>query len=338
MARLLQPDRHLGGRLGWAGLAALALALAGCGRPTALPVGADGLPRVRFQTDWYPQAEHGGFYQAVAKGYYRDAGLNVEILPGRPGLTPVQAVLSGLADLAMSRGDDVISMISRDLPLVVVGAYMEHDPQGILVHAEDTVRTFRDLNGRTLMAGPGMNWTDFIQRKYGIHFRTIPVNYGIAQFMADPKFTQQCFVTSEPYYVRLHGGNPRVIPISDSGYDPYRVIFTTDRFLQTHRREVAAFMSASLRGWADFMGGDPSPGAALIIKGNAQMTPELVRFSIQAMKDYRIVEGDPKKGEYLGLMTRRRMQDQIDILGSMGLLGEPIKVDDFVTFDFVPKK
>jgi NitT/TauT family transport system substrate-binding protein len=138
-------------------LLAAALALsAGCSRPAATETAAGGpaLPVVRFKTDWYPQAEHGGFYQAVAKGYYREAGIDVDIVPGGPGVLVPQIVLAGQADIAMGRSDDMIVFVSKGLPFVVVGVYMERDPQAILVHDESPVRTFADLNNRTIMGVP----------------------------------------------------------------------------------------------------------------------------------------------------------------------------------------
>jgi NitT/TauT family transport system substrate-binding protein len=315
------------------------LASAGCSRHGANPSGAPSPAapeKVRFQTDWFPQAEHGGFYQALAKGIYRRAGLDVEILNGRPGFTAPQSVMSGVSDLAMARSDDIITMVSRGLPLVIVGAFMQHDPQGILVHAEDSIRTFPDLNGRTLMAGPGVNWTDYLKRKFQIDFHLIPVNFGIAQFMADPHFAQQCFVTSEPYYVEQHGGHPRVLLISDSGYDPYRVMFTSREFLRDHPGAVRAFVAASLRGWDDFMNGDPSPAIALITQRNVQMPVGLIRYSIQALGDNHCIAGWADRGERLGRMTPQRMQEQSDILAEMKIIAQPVPVRDFTDFDFVP--
>ena len=127
--------------------ASAAAALAGCSKPAesaSAAAGAAGLPaplpKVRFKTDWFPQAEHGGFYQAVAKGFYRDAGIDVEIVPGGPGVPVEDIMLAGQVDLAMGRSDDMIAWVSRGVPLMTVGVYMERDPQAILVHDEDNVQ------------------------------------------------------------------------------------------------------------------------------------------------------------------------------------------------------
>jgi NitT/TauT family transport system substrate-binding protein len=318
--------------------AALAL-LAGCSKPAPPAASAPApaaLPKVRFKTDWYAQAEHGGFYQALAKGYYRDAGIDVTIVPGGPGVLVPQVMLAGQVDIAMGASDDLVMYGSKGLPFVAVGVYMERDPQAILVHDESPVRTFADLNHRTIMAVQGVNWIEYLKAHYHIDFNLIPENFGIAQFMADKDFIQQCFVTNEPYYVRKNGGHPRTLLIADSGFDPYRVMYTTQRFLRDHPAEVRAFVAASLRGWDDFMNGDPAPAKALIAKDNENMTNEFMDFTIKVMRDERMVSGKAEHGERLGLMTRRRMQDQVDLLFQLKIIPELIPLDRFARFDFMP--
>jgi NitT/TauT family transport system substrate-binding protein len=319
--------------------AAFALLLAGCSKsvPTPAPGNAASLPKIRLKTDWYAQAEHGGFYQALARGFYRDAGIDVEIVPGGPGVLVPQVVLAGQVDMAIGSSDDMILWVSKGVPFVVVGVYMERDPQAILVHDESPVRTFADLNHRTIMAVQGVNWIEYLKGHYHIDFNLIPSNFGITQFMADKDFIQQCFVTNEPYYVKKNGGHPRTLLIADSGFRPYRIIYTTQAFLDGHPDEVRAFVTASVHGWADFMNGDPSAAKALIAKANENMTEEFMDYSIKAMHDEHIVDGKPENGERLGLMTRERMQEQVTVLAQLNIIPQLIPLEKFVRFDFVPK-
>jgi NitT/TauT family transport system substrate-binding protein len=321
-------------------LAALLAALAGCSRPAPADTRAAGsaapLTKVRFKTDWYPQGEHGGFYQALARGFYREAGLDVEIVSGGPGVLVPQLMASGQVDIAMSRSDDMIVYASQGLPFVIVGVYMEHDPQALLVHEEDSVRTFADLNHRSVMAIPGVYWMDYLRTKYHLDLREIPLNYGLAQFMADKTFIQQCFLTNEPYYVRKNGGHPRTIRLADSGYDPYRVIFTTQAYLRGHEEAVRSFIAASLRGWDDFMNGDPAPAKAMILKLNQAMSDDFVDYSMKAMRDEKIIFGDPGAGERLGRMTRKRMQEQVEVLAQLKIIPQLIPLEKFARFDLLP--
>jgi NitT/TauT family transport system substrate-binding protein len=259
------------------------------------------------------------------------------IVAGGPGITPIQALMSGFSDISVGRSDDVIVDVSQGLPLVIVGVYMEHDPQAILVHEEDTIRTFRDLNGRTMMAAPESNWVSYLKIRYHIDFQLIPLNFGMGEFMANKRFTQQCFVTNEPYYVRKNGGHARTLLIADSGYDPYRCLMTTRHFLREHPDAVRKFMEASIRGWKDFMNGDPEPALKLIASRNDQIGYDIMHFSIQAMREQNIVAGRPELGEQIGLMTRSRLEDQARILAQIGITKSALPVESFATFDYLPR-
>jgi NitT/TauT family transport system substrate-binding protein len=310
--------------------------LGGCSKAPAPAASPSAYPRIRFKTDWYAQAEHGGFYQALARGYYRDAGLDVSIDQGGPGALVSQLMLAGQADIAMGRSDDMILWGSQGIPFVIVGVYMERDPQAILVHEEGPVRTFADLNGRTVMGEQGSDWIDFLKAHYHIDFNLIPMNFGLAQFMADKNFIQQCFVTNEPYFVRKNGGHPRTLLMSDAGFNPYRVIYTTRRFADRYPGAVRAFVAASYRGWADFMGGDPSPAKALIAKVNPNMTEDFMDYSIGAMRDYHLYTGKAEAGDRPGLMTRARLEEQDRILLDLKIIPELIPLDRFARFDLMP--
>ena len=186
------------------------------------------------------------------------------------------------------------------------------------------------------MATPGVYWMDYLRLKYHLELREIPLNYGLAQFMSDRTFIQQCFLTNEPYYVTKNGGHPRTIRLSESGYDPYRVIFTTQAYLKEHREAVRAFVEASLRGWDDFMNGDPGPAKASIMKLNENMSDEFINFSMKAMRDEKIIFGKPEAGERLGMITRRRLQDQVDTLAQLKIIPQLIPLEKFVRFDLLP--
>jgi NitT/TauT family transport system substrate-binding protein len=317
-------------------VAGLSLCLAGCGRNDAVRAPA-GLVKIRFQTDWYPQPEHGGYYQALAKGFYAAEGLDVEILPGGPNAQVKQQVALGKVEMGMTNGDDVIVAAARGLPIRMVAAEMQRDPQGILFHEEHPLRDLRDLQGRTLMAGSVSTWLDVVRKKLGVQFNQMPLVGDLARFMGDPTLVQQCFVTNEPYFARQRGARVGAILIASDTYEPYRVIFTSREYLARHPDLVAKFVRASIKGWVDYLGGDPEPGNALIRAKRPDLTPEFCAYSIKAMNDYRLVSGDPAKGEFVGQLTAARLQKQIDLLREIGVLDQPVTVADVATFEFIPK-
>lgn len=300
----------------------------------APPPGA--LRKVVLQTDWFPQAEHGGFYQALAKGFYREAGLDVVILSGGPGAAIKVSVAKGDADFGMYRSDDVIMAASRGLPLIMVGAVLQHDPEALLVHEESPVKTLADLNGHRVIAPVSMTWIPYVQKKYGIKFDLTPVNYSLAVFLADKDAIQQCIVTSEPYFVAQHGVRFRTLPLADPGYDPYHTLMCRRELVRTSPGVVRAFLAASIRGWHDYLEGDPAPANALIRQRNPEMSAGQLAYSRGELITRKLVAGDPAKGEGIGRILVARIQSQIEVLTSLKILEKPVAAASVVTPEFLP--
>ena len=322
-------------RLFFAGLALIATS--GCGQKTpAVAASGATLVKVRFQTDWFPQPEHGGYYQALAKGYYAAEGLDVEILPGGPNAQVMSSVAVGRADLGMTNGDDVIVAVARGVPIKMVAAEMQRDAQGILFHAEHPIRSLQDLQGKTIMAGAGSAWIEVVRHKLGVKFNLIPLVGDLARFVNNPEFVQQCFVTNEPYFVGQRGVSVGALLIANETYEPYRVMFAGQTFLTQHPDVVAKFVRASLRGWVDYLTGDPAPANKLLAAKRSDLTPEFMAYSIKAMNDYQLVLGNAAKGERVGLLTAARLTKQIALLQEIGVLDKPVAVNEVATFEFIP--
>jgi NitT/TauT family transport system substrate-binding protein len=315
---------------------AAALLFAGCSRRETTSGGARRPTQVILQTNWYAEAEHGGYYEALAKGYYREENLDVRIVQGGPGAYPVQKVAMGQVQFALARSDDLILASRQNLPVLIVSAQLEHDPQVIIVHAASPVTGFADLDGKSIMAEPGSAWISFLEQKYSIRINTIPENYGIAQFVADKNFIQQGFLTAEPFVFEQLKVPARAMLIADSGYDPYRVLFCSRPFAHSNPEVVRGFVRASIRGWEDCIRGDPSPANDLITADHSESTPAVLAYSWRELRRAHIVDGDAAKGERVGLITRRRLQTQIDTLQQLGLLTDKIPVEQVASFDFLP--
>lgn len=309
------------------------LFLAGCGKSDTTE---SGLPLVKFQTDWYPQAEHGGYYQALTAGYYAEAGLEVDIIAGGPGSLGTQKVATGRADFAMGRSDDVMLAVQEGLPIVIVCALMQHDPQALLLHASNPVESWEDMDGKTVMSTPGAAWALNLEARYGISINLIPMNYGLAQFMADENFIQQCFITNEPFFVRANGIEPKTMLLAQEGYDPYRVIFTSRRYAAQYPERVKAFVAASIKGWESFLDGDNTAAKAMIAERNDAMSNDFMEFSIAAMKENHLIRGRPGLGEANGLIKRERIAAEATSLHELGILREPLAVEQVAMFEFLP--
>jgi NitT/TauT family transport system substrate-binding protein len=200
------------------------------------------------------------------------------------------------------------------------------------------LRGLKDLEGKTLMAGAGSTWIQVVQKKLGVKFNLLPLVGDLARFMNDKNFVQQCFVTNEPFFARQRGADVGALLIANETYQPYRVMFASHRFLSEHPDIVAKFVRASIKGWVDYLTGDPTPANKLLEAKRSDLSPEFMAYSIKAMNDYKLVAGDPAKGEFTGQLTAARLQKQIDLLQEVGVLDKPVKVEEVATFEFVPQR
>lgn len=292
--------------------------------------------KVVMQTDWFPQAEHGGYYQALAGGYYRELGLDVEILPGGPGSALKLKVAKGDADFGMNRSYDIIIGASRGLPLLIVAANMQHDPLALMVHDSSPVKSFQDLNGRVVVGNIGLAYFPFLERKLGLKFEKRQNTYGLGEFLANPDMIQQCLVTSEPFFAQQHGKKVRTLPLVDAGYDSYDAVFCRRELARNSPDLVRDFVAATIRGWREYLEGDPAAANAEILERNPQMSAELIAFSRREMIKRRLVHGDPDKGEAIGRISLERIGGEIDLLRSLQILETPISAPQVATTEFLP--
>lgn len=304
--------------------------------PRAVDGKTPALRKVVLQTDWFPQAEHGGFYQALAKGFYKEAGLDVDIWSGGPGAGIKLKVANGEADFGMSRSDDLMIAASRDMPLVIVAATMQHDPMALMVHADSPVKSFKDLQGRLVIGNVALAYMPFLERKFGITFEKRQNTYGLGEFLANPDAVQQCVVTNEPFFVEQHGQKVRTLPLAASGYDCYHTIFCRRDLIRDAPAVVRTFVHASIRGWRDYLEKDPAPGDGLILKRNAQMTAELLHFSRSELIIRHLVSGDRTKGEDIGQVSLVRLSEQMDTLLALKIMEYPVALGRIATKDFLP--
>ncbi|MEM0911669.1 MAG: ABC transporter substrate-binding protein [Pseudomonadota bacterium] len=300
----------------------------GCTSEDGQKANEQSLEKIVLMTDWYPQAEHGGFYQALAKGFYEEEGLDVEIRSGAnlQDIRPIVAL--GQVDFAIGTTDTTIIGIGRGVPLVGMFPYFQRDPQCIMFHPNNDIETLYDLKDREVMLQASLSYTEYMVKSLGITMNLIPVDYSIARFATDENFIQQCFVTSEPVHLRKQGIETEVIMLSESGFSPYRHIYTSKATLGNKREEAAAFTRASIKGWYDFMYSDPQPGMDLIYKENPQQSEEKMLKSIAEMKKYNIFSGDISNGDVAGLYDAARLQNEVDQLNALGSLDFPVAMED----------
>jgi NitT/TauT family transport system substrate-binding protein len=296
---------------------------------------SNGLYPVKLLTDWYPQPEHGGFYDALVKGYYKDEGLDVTIVPGGPYIVGDQQVAAGAVQFGMSTSDKILEGIGNDEPLIAIGATMQHDPQGIMVHADSNVHGFADLEGHTVAVKPGSTWFAYLLARFNLkNLRTIPATYSVSNFLQDPTYIQQVFVTSEPFFARKSGAQVRTLLTSDTGYDPYRIFETSTLFFKEHPEIVGKFVRASLRGWRDYMN-DPTVANETISKLNPAMSRDQMAFTYQELKDGHFITGAEPGGSQVGQFDAARWQTMYQQLLDLKIIKKPFDPKTAYTTTFL---
>lgn len=327
----------------------LSVLLAGCGPGESkggpapqggtggVPGGGPDAPVLNFIHDWVPEPEHGGYYAADRKGLWKAEGVAVRVLVGGPNSEIEKRVALDPFGLGIVRGDAVFVAVERGLPVVAVNAYFQHDPQGIMVREESPVKGFADLEDRDLAMQIGASWLLYLQKKYDLkRLRVRPVTGNVANFVRDPDWITQAYPTSEPYYALKEGVRSRVLQLSESGFDPYRVIIANRQLVEKHPDLVARFSRGAYRGWQEYFR-NPQPIHDHLRSISPTMEDAGMRFSYVAMRRLRLAEGDPARGESLGAVDPERWRVLGDILRDLGVIRQVPPIDRVVSTAFTPR-
>ena len=292
--------------------------------------------KVVFVTNWYAEAEHGGFYQAIAEGTYQRHGLEVTIKMGGPQVNVYQLLLAGQADFAMGYDIATLNAVEQGLPLVTVAATFQADPAVMIAHPD--VRDLADLKSRTLLIGQASETTfwPWLKAKYGFtEAQKRPYSFSVQAFLVDKNVAQQGYATSEPYSIQKGGVNPRVFLLAASGYPPYaETIVTLQKTMQQKPDVVRRFIQASAEGWLSYLA-NPAPGNALIKRDNREIEDDLLAFSFARMKDFGLVTGGEASKQGVLTMTDARWQQTFDFMVQAGLIKRDVDYRKAYTLQFV---
>ena len=301
----------------------------------ALMIGAaHGAEKFTYLTNWYAEAEHGGFYQAQATGLYKQAGLDVTIKMGGPQVNMLQLMMAGQADCIMGFDVQTIQAWQQGIDAVTVAAAFQKDPVVLIAHPD--VKQFTELKAKTLLVGSAgmVTYWPWLKTKFGFSDKQMrPYNFNIQPFLADKNTAQQGYLASEPFSIEKEGHiKPSVFMLADQGWPPYATTIVCSRkTLNARPQAVAAFVKASMQGWKSYLSADPSPGNALIKKDNPNMTDDLLAYGIRTLKATGTVMGGDAATMGIGTITEARMKQTYDMLVAHKLL-DPKKVSLQNTF------
>lgn len=299
--------------------------------------------KVTFGTNWLPQPEHGGFYQALADGTYARYGLDVTIAPGGPQVNNRLLLPVGKLDFYM--GGNLIqafAAMEQDIPTLVVAALFQKEPQVLMAHPGQGFETLADLKNATLFLSKQTVASSFqwLKAEYGFRDEQVkPYAFSAAPFLADKRSAQQGYATSEPLAIRRQGGfDPKVFLLADYGFDSYATTIETRRDLVTGNPDlVRRFVEASILGWVNYLHGDNAAANALIRKLNPDISKELIAFSIDRMKQDGIVDSGEALTQGVGAMTDARMASFYGKMVKAGVLKPGLDLAKAYSLAFVNK-
>ena len=306
----------------------------------SLPREARALDRVVFGTDWKAEAEHGGYYQAIATGLYRKYGIAVELREGGPQINQSQLLAAGRLDFSIASNSFIgMNFVEQKIPMVAVAALFQKDPAVLIAHQGVGNDSLVALKGKPIMIGGDtrVGWWLFLKAKFGYTDAQIrPYTFDVAPFLANKNAVQQGYLTSEPFLIEQQGVTPNVFLLADVGYASYGSIIETSAKLIAQKPDlVQRFVDASIEGWYSYLHGDPAPGNALIKRDNPEESDALIAYAIKAMKDHGIVDSGDARSAGIGAMTEARWQSFFAVMAAQGLYPKTMDWHAAYTLRFV---
>ena len=279
---------------------------------------------IRFVTDWKAQAEHGGYYQAVADGLYRQVGLDVKIIQGGPDVNVPQLLAGGAADFGMGSNSFIpLNMVRSGVPITAVMAIFQKDPQVLITHPRRDMTSIADMRGKPVLisAATMSAFWPWLRTKFGFSDRQIrKYTHNLAPFIQDPNAIQEGYLTSEPYTIEKQAGfKPKVFLLADYGYPGYaNMVLVPQKRIDTDRATVQGFVDATRLGWQRYLN-NPAKGNALIKRDNPDMTDAILKQALDKMKSHEMVVSGDGKAFGLGSMTDQRWKFFYDTMAGLGL-------------------
>jgi NitT/TauT family transport system substrate-binding protein len=305
---------------------------------------AQALDQVTFGTDWQAEAEHGGYYQALATGIFEKYGLKVTLHQGGPQVNHEQLLAAGRLDFDEAPNSFTsLNFVNQSVPMVAVAAFFQKDPSVLIAHPDAGINSLADLKGKPIMIGADtrVGYWLFLKAKFGYGDDQIrPYNFNMTPFLADKNAVQQGYLTSEPFLIEKQGGlKPAVFLLADSGYTSYgSLIETSQKLIDTQPDLVQRFVNAAAEGWYSYLYGDPSPANALIKKDNPDQSDDLLNYAHDMMKTRGIVDSGDSLQNGIGAMSDARWQDFFTVMSGQDLYPKTLDVKKAYTLKFVNQR
>lgn len=310
---------------------------AGGGDTTSSGTGARSLEKADLVLNWFPEAEHGGFYAALIHGYYKDEGIEMTILPGGVDIPVSPRVGTGRVMFGISNAEQVLLGRAEEVPIVALMAPLQTSPRCILVHEETGITSLDQLNRvKTLAMSNRDPFSFFLRSKVNLEgVNIVPYPGNVVPFIVNKDYAMQGYVFSEPFVARSRGANPRPLMMSELGWNPYSsCLITSETLIAKNPDLVRRVVRASVRGWVKYLQ-DPAETDAHIHSLNREMDPQILEMGAASLRE--LAMGEEAMANGIGWMTAQRWETLFRQLVDVGVLSaNSVRINETFTMDFYP--
>lgn len=310
--------------------------------PAETPAAAEPAPapkelvKVTQVTNWFAEPEHGGQYAALAKGFYEEAGLDMTIQAGGPGISSTQIVAGGNAEFGMGQADEILLARQNGIPLVALAATFQKNPQGLMFH-KGRYKDISELSGNVYV-GSGVVYWEYLKKAYQLEDQVTEMRYtgSLANFVADPDAATQIYITSEPFSMQQEGVEVEYFLNYDLGYKQYgNILYTTEDYLKAHPDIVKAYVEASIQGW-DYYKDNTEEINKIMQEKNPDLHLEAMAYGAQAQEP--LVYGGDAETYGVGYMSEEVWAGLQTMLIDIGILKEAEPLENVFTNEYLPGK
>ncbi|HWU42897.1 MAG TPA: ABC transporter substrate-binding protein [Bdellovibrio sp.] len=270
--------------------------------------------------NWKAEPEFGGFYAAELEGFFKQQGLNVEIIQGGSGTPTVQMLANKKTDFAIVSADEIILSQDRSNKNKVKALYAVYQtaPYIVMTHEERHFQSIKDIfsSEGILAIQSGLPYFQYLIKKFGPpKAKIVPYLGGVGNFVSDKNFSQQGFITTEPLSAEGAGVKVKKFLIADEGFNPYLVVLaTTEDTLKNHPDLVKKFVRACDLGWQSYLE-NPDKVNSYMSQLNKALGLETFKKAAEAQKP--LIEVKDTK---LGSMSEKRWQQLAQQLKDLNLI------------------
>ncbi|MCU0710636.1 MAG: ABC transporter substrate-binding protein [Pirellula sp.] len=295
--------------------------------------------KIKLILNWYPEAEHGGFYAAQAAGIYAKYGLDVEIVPGGKSTLVPQELVLGRVEFGVGNADDVLIARNQEIDLVALMAPIQDGPRCILTRKDSNIDSFEKLRDVKLQIDSSRPYVSFLKSKglIGDNVEVVPYFGSVAQVVADKNFACQGYNFSEPFMARQQGVDVNELMLSTIGYNPYAsLLITTSKYVKSNEDVCKRMVQASIEGWQRYLE-SPEDANKIILSQNKQgLEKAALDYGVTALKSLCIPAS--KDASIIGDMTPARWEDLHKTLSELQIIDpNKVPINDVYTLKFLSK-